>query len=125
MLLAGIQPDIVTLNTLINSYSCIGNVDFGFAVFGSILKRGLEPDAVTFTPLLKGVNRRNHPEGALEVLDGNVQTSIDSNETIHFQLVELDGAMLTNVYRVKFGSFSARFLQGVTSKFKLGRKVFC
>ncbi|KAF5201684.1 Pentatricopeptide repeat-containing protein, partial [Thalictrum thalictroides] len=69
MLLAGIQPDIVNLSTLINSYCCIGKVDLGFAVFGSILKRGLEPDAFTFTHLLKGVSRKGNAMQVMELFN--------------------------------------------------------
>ncbi|PIA59197.1 hypothetical protein AQUCO_00400225v1 [Aquilegia coerulea] len=58
MLLARIQPSIVTLSILINCCCYVGPVNLGFAILASIFKHGYEPNHITFNTLLKGLSRK-------------------------------------------------------------------
>lgn len=55
MINAGIVPDIVSLNILLNSFCGIDRIALGFAVFGGIQKKGYAPDTFTYTSLIKGL----------------------------------------------------------------------
>ncbi|XP_012845016.1 PREDICTED: putative pentatricopeptide repeat-containing protein At1g12700, mitochondrial [Erythranthe guttata] len=57
----GAPVNVYTMNILINCCCHLRWVDFSFAVFGSFLKHGYEPNVTTFNTLLKGL-----------FLDGNV-----------------------------------------------------
>nr|AYM01007.1 pentatricopeptide repeat protein [Salvia miltiorrhiza] len=47
--------DLCTMNIAINFYCLLKRVNFGFAMLGCIFKLGYEPNAVTFTTLVKGL----------------------------------------------------------------------
>ncbi|KAK4406258.1 hypothetical protein Sango_0632300 [Sesamum angolense] len=47
--------DGYTWTVVINCYCLLNRVDFGFAILGSFLKRGYEPNVCTFNPLIKGL----------------------------------------------------------------------
>ncbi|CAM8998877.1 unnamed protein product [Rhodiola kirilowii] len=49
-----IQSNINTISMLVNCYSKVSCIDYGFGMLGLILKRGLSPDVIFFTTLVKG-----------------------------------------------------------------------
>uniref|UniRef100_A0A199UAJ0 Pentatricopeptide repeat-containing protein n=1 Tax=Manihot esculenta TaxID=3983 RepID=A0A199UAJ0_MANES len=62
--LLGISHDVYSLSILINCFCHLHLVDFGFSVFGKMLKFGLEPDVVTFTTLINGLCIENKMDKA-------------------------------------------------------------
>ncbi|CAM8979821.1 unnamed protein product [Rhodiola kirilowii] len=50
-----IQSNINTINMLVNCYSKVSCIDYGFGMLGLILKRGLSPDVIFFNTLVKGL----------------------------------------------------------------------
>jgi leucine-rich PPR motif-containing protein len=50
-----VAPDLHTYTITIGSFCSIGRLDFGFAAFGLILKKGFRVDAVAFNQLLNGL----------------------------------------------------------------------
>ncbi|CAM8983967.1 unnamed protein product [Rhodiola kirilowii] len=50
-----IQSNINTINMLVNCYSKVSCIDYGFGMLGLILKRGLSPDVNFFNTLVKGL----------------------------------------------------------------------
>ncbi|CAM9001420.1 unnamed protein product [Rhodiola kirilowii] len=48
-----IQSNINTINMLVNCYSKVSCIDYGFGMLGLILKRGLSPDVFFFNTLVK------------------------------------------------------------------------
>ncbi|XP_027155103.1 protein Rf1, mitochondrial-like, partial [Coffea eugenioides] len=54
-----ILVDDYTLGMGIDCYCLVGRVDFGFSLFGALLKLGFLPNATTFGTLLKGFFRQN------------------------------------------------------------------
>eukprot|EP00262_Sarcandra_glabra_P001134 TRINITY_DN11152_c0_g1_i1.p1 TRINITY_DN11152_c0_g1~~TRINITY_DN11152_c0_g1_i1.p1 ORF type:complete len:147 (-),score=19.86 TRINITY_DN11152_c0_g1_i1:331-771(-) len=61
--------DNYTLVMLINCYCHLNQVDFGFAVFGKLVKRGYKPDTLLFNILIKGLCRLDRIGNAIEVFD--------------------------------------------------------
>ncbi|KAL0377006.1 UNVERIFIED_CONTAM: putative pentatricopeptide repeat-containing protein, mitochondrial [Sesamum calycinum] len=51
----GTPANEYTLTIVINCYCLLNRVDFGFAILGSFLKRGCEPNVTTFNTLIKGL----------------------------------------------------------------------
>ncbi|KAL0456557.1 UNVERIFIED_CONTAM: putative pentatricopeptide repeat-containing protein, mitochondrial [Sesamum latifolium] len=51
----GIPVNQWTMNMVINCYCLLNRVDFGFAILGSFVKLGYEPNVTTFTTLIKGL----------------------------------------------------------------------
>ena len=58
-----------TLNILINCCCQMREINYGFGVFGEIMKRGFEPDLVTFSTLLRGLCLDGKVFIAIEVYD--------------------------------------------------------
>ncbi|CAM8940146.1 unnamed protein product [Rhodiola kirilowii] len=50
-----IQSNINTINMLVNCYSKVSCIDYGFGMLSLILKRGLSPDVIFFNTLVKGL----------------------------------------------------------------------
>ncbi|CAM8939986.1 unnamed protein product [Rhodiola kirilowii] len=50
-----IQLNINTISMLVNCYSKVSCIDYGFGMLGLILKRGLSPNVIFFTTLVKGL----------------------------------------------------------------------
>ncbi|CAM8984320.1 unnamed protein product [Rhodiola kirilowii] len=50
-----IQSNIYTISMLVNCYSKVSCIDYGFGMLGLILKRGLSPNVIFFTTLVKGL----------------------------------------------------------------------
>ncbi|CAM9002219.1 unnamed protein product [Rhodiola kirilowii] len=50
-----IQLNINTISMLVNCYSKVSCIDYGFGMLGLIMKRGLSPDVIFFTTLVKGL----------------------------------------------------------------------
>ncbi|XVF29076.1 hypothetical protein REPUB_Repub15cG0088800 [Reevesia pubescens] len=59
-----IQPDISTMNTLINCFCNLKHVDLGFSVLDIILKLGLQPDPYTMNALL--CNEEKNENGSFQ-----------------------------------------------------------
>ncbi|XP_021617932.1 putative pentatricopeptide repeat-containing protein At1g12700, mitochondrial [Manihot esculenta] len=70
--LLGISHDVYSLSILINCFCHLNLVDFGFSVFGKMLKLGLEPDVVTFTTLINGLCIESKMDKAVEFFDDMV-----------------------------------------------------
>ncbi|CAM8999460.1 unnamed protein product [Rhodiola kirilowii] len=49
------QSNINTFNMLVNCYSKVSCIEYGFGMLGLILKRGLSPDVIFFNTLVKGL----------------------------------------------------------------------
>lgn len=54
MLVRDASVEYYTLNIAISCFCYLNRVDFAFAVSHSLVKRGLRPDVVTFSILIKG-----------------------------------------------------------------------
>ena len=65
----GISPDVSTLNVLINCYSHLNRVDFGFSVLATILKLGYQSTQPTLNTLLNGLYLQGNTPGALRLVD--------------------------------------------------------
>uniref|UniRef100_A0A199UD67 Pentacotripeptide-repeat region of PRORP domain-containing protein n=1 Tax=Manihot esculenta TaxID=3983 RepID=A0A199UD67_MANES len=70
--LLGISHDVYSLSILINCFCHLHLVDFGFSVFGKMLKFGLEPTTVTFNSLINGLCMESKIDKAVEVFDDMV-----------------------------------------------------
>ena len=57
MHLAGLSPDLFTLNILANCLCNLNRVSEGLAAMTGILRRGYIPDIVTYNTLIKGLCR--------------------------------------------------------------------
>ncbi|XP_042007633.1 pentatricopeptide repeat-containing protein At5g16640, mitochondrial-like [Salvia splendens] len=55
MLQRDVPENLCTLNIAIDCYSRLKRPELGFSILGSVLKRGYEPDVVTFNTLIKGL----------------------------------------------------------------------
>ncbi|XP_042479627.1 pentatricopeptide repeat-containing protein At5g40400 isoform X2 [Macadamia integrifolia] len=51
----GFDPDVVTYNTLIDSYCRKGRLDDAFYLYKIMYRRGVPPDLVSYTTLMKGL----------------------------------------------------------------------
>ncbi|XWS12764.1 hypothetical protein CRYUN_Cryun37aG0118300 [Craigia yunnanensis] len=51
----GIEPDLVSYNTVIKAFSEMGSLDSALSVLDTLEKKGLEPNIVTFNTLLDGL----------------------------------------------------------------------
>jgi len=54
---AGVQPNIVTYNTLINKHQETGQLDRASALLSSMAASGVRPDVVTYSSLIDGLSR--------------------------------------------------------------------
>lgn len=70
---AGVVPDFVTFNILVNRFCCINRIDFGFSVLGVILKKGYIPSIITYTSLVKGLCVADKIVEALILFDDMVE----------------------------------------------------
>ncbi|KAL6276001.1 hypothetical protein ACE6H2_019602 [Prunus campanulata] len=75
------QPDVVTLNILINCYCHLNQMGFSLSVLGNFFKLGLEPDVLTFTTLIDGFLFENRVVEAAALLHkmmrgGNCQLDV-------------------------------------------------
>ncbi|XP_012832969.1 PREDICTED: putative pentatricopeptide repeat-containing protein At1g12700, mitochondrial [Erythranthe guttata] len=83
----GAPVNVYTMNILINCCCHLRGVDFSFAVFGSFLKHGYEPNVTTFNTLLKGL-----------FLDGNVAEAEKLfKKILTLKLCELDDVTILTV----------------------------
>ncbi|XP_019051705.1 PREDICTED: pentatricopeptide repeat-containing protein At1g62680, mitochondrial [Nelumbo nucifera] len=62
-----IRPTLYTLNMVMNFFCHSNRADLGFSLFGIILKRGYEPDVVTFTTMIRGLCAGNEIAQAMEL----------------------------------------------------------
>ncbi|RZC61116.1 hypothetical protein C5167_022889 [Papaver somniferum] len=76
MNLVGVKPDIYTFSILINCCCQLGQLSYGFCLFGEMLKRGYHPDKVTFTILIKGLCIKDEIETAFDVFAKMAHTGI-------------------------------------------------
>uniref|UniRef100_A0A7N2L574 Pentatricopeptide repeat-containing protein n=1 Tax=Quercus lobata TaxID=97700 RepID=A0A7N2L574_QUELO len=65
----GITPNVYILNVLINCYSHLNRVDFGFSVLATILKLGYQPTQPTLNTLLKGLCLQGNISGAVSLVE--------------------------------------------------------
>jgi pentatricopeptide repeat protein len=63
-----VAPDLHTYTITIGSFCSIGRLDFGFAAFGLILKKGFRVDAVAINQLLNGLCDAKRVSEAMDVL---------------------------------------------------------
>ncbi|KAG5237135.1 pentatricopeptide repeat-containing protein [Salix suchowensis] len=54
MAVEGIDPNVITYSTVINTLSVMGNVELALAVLAKMFSRGCSPNVHTFTSLMKG-----------------------------------------------------------------------
>jgi pentatricopeptide repeat domain-containing protein 1 len=69
MELNGIESDLFTFNILINCFSQLGQNSLSFSILANILKKGFDPNAITFTTLIKGLCLKGHIHQALHFHD--------------------------------------------------------
>ncbi|KAG8646637.1 hypothetical protein MANES_09G018580v8 [Manihot esculenta] len=77
--LLGISHNLYSLSILINCFCHLHLVDFGFSVFGKMLKFGLEPDVVTFATLINGLCIESKIDKAVEFFDDMVARGYQPN----------------------------------------------
>ncbi|KAF2309091.1 hypothetical protein GH714_000416 [Hevea brasiliensis] len=68
----GISHNVHSLNILINCFCRLHLVDFGFSIFGKILKIGMDPDIVTFNTLINGLCIEGKINGAVDFFNDMV-----------------------------------------------------
>ncbi|KAI5349869.1 hypothetical protein L3X38_002760 [Prunus dulcis] len=63
----GLQPEVCTLNIVINCLCRMNRVDLGFSVLATTLKHGLQPNAYTLNALHNGVCKYRSISEAMEL----------------------------------------------------------
>ncbi|XVF30357.1 hypothetical protein REPUB_Repub16aG0050300 [Reevesia pubescens] len=53
--LFGVSVDVFSINILIDCFCRLGKIDFGFSLFGKLLKLSFRPDVITFSTLINGL----------------------------------------------------------------------
>lgn len=76
---ANLLPDFVGMNVLLNCYCALKSAGLGFAVMGGMLKRGYDPNIVTFTTLIKGLCMEGKIGDALDLLKKIVRMGFRPN----------------------------------------------
>jgi pentatricopeptide repeat protein len=75
-----ISSDLVTSNILINCFCQLGLNSLSFSVFANILKRGYEPNTITFNTLIKGYCLKGDIHKALQFHDKVVAQGFQLNQ---------------------------------------------
>ncbi|KAJ9132051.1 hypothetical protein P3X46_034565 [Hevea brasiliensis] len=75
----GISHNVHSLNILINCFCRLHLVDFGFSIFGKILKIGMDPDIVTFNTLINGLCIEGKINGAVDFFNDMVARGCQPN----------------------------------------------
>ncbi|KAG4380374.1 hypothetical protein GLYMA_16G162000v4 [Glycine max] len=75
----GIEPNLVTLNILINCFCHLGHMAFSFSVLGKILKLGYQPNTLTLTTLIKGLCLKDEVRKSLHFHDKLVAQGFQIN----------------------------------------------
>ncbi|XP_031265483.1 putative pentatricopeptide repeat-containing protein At1g12700, mitochondrial [Pistacia vera] len=104
MIQRGLQPNIVTYNTLMDGYCLLhrfndakellismeskGCKPYGFVVFGLILRRGLRPDVVTFTSLIKVLCLEKRSLEAMELFKKMAVFGVRPNAITYWTLIK-------------------------------------
>ncbi len=63
-----VTPNLCTYGILIGSCCCAGRLDLGFAALGNVIKKGFRVEAITFTPLLKGLCADKRTSDAMDIV---------------------------------------------------------
>jgi leucine-rich PPR motif-containing protein len=63
-----VAPDLCTYNITIGSFCSMGRLDFSFAAFGLVLKKGFRVDAITINQILSGLCDAKKVGEAMNVL---------------------------------------------------------
>ncbi|KAL3812521.1 hypothetical protein ACJIZ3_013789 [Penstemon smallii] len=90
MCFLGIPVSEYTLSIVINAYCKCNKLDYGFSRLGYSFKLGLEPDAATFSPLLKGLFKQNRVLEAQELFT-KIETERLCEINVVLYLVVIDG----------------------------------
>ncbi|GAB2298510.1 hypothetical protein Dimus_032573 [Dionaea muscipula] len=64
----GVEPDIVTYNSLIDVYCKNMELEKAYRVFDSIHDQGMSPDVITYTTLIGGLGLAGQPDKARDLL---------------------------------------------------------
>ncbi|EEE51213.1 hypothetical protein OsJ_32035 [Oryza sativa Japonica Group] len=63
-----VTPDLCTYGILIGCCCRAGRLDLGFAALGNVIKKGFRVEAITFTPLLKGLCADKRTSDAMDIV---------------------------------------------------------
>uniref|UniRef100_A0A0E0BC69 BRO1 domain-containing protein n=2 Tax=Oryza glumipatula TaxID=40148 RepID=A0A0E0BC69_9ORYZ len=63
-----VTPNLYTYGILIRSCCRAGRLDLGFAALGNVIKKGFRVEAITFTPLLKGLCADKRTSDAMDIV---------------------------------------------------------
>ena len=86
-----IQPNIVTLNSIMECYCLTGRFDQAYAVFTGLVAKGFKPDSYTYSTMIKGVKNMDLPDIdlALRIFEQYKAEDFDKNTVIYNNIIDL------------------------------------
>ncbi|AES72138.2 proton gradient regulation protein, putative [Medicago truncatula] len=81
---AGVRPDVITMNIIINSLVQVANLKMAKCILGKSVILGLEPDVWTFATLFRGYS----VVGAMELHHKLVDSGFVLNQVTYGTLIE-------------------------------------
>jgi pentatricopeptide repeat protein len=88
MLSKGIDPDVITYNSLISCLCRDGMVDEAIGLLADMLSGRFQPNIVSYKTVLLGLCKAHRIDDAIEVLAAMIENGCQPNETTYTLLIE-------------------------------------